>query len=122
VRRYGPDRVAVAIDTAAGRVAPRGATIPVDLTPQDLARQMHDAGIHTVLHTDVHRDGTLRGPDVQGAVALAGLSLAVIVSGGVGSLGHLHEIRGASLAGAVVGRALHEGRFTLEEALACAAA
>lgn len=122
VRRHGAHRLAVAIDVVGDRVAPRGATLRLDLGPHDLATRVHRAGIRTILYTEVGRDGTLAGPDVRGAVALAGIGLAVIASGGVGSLDHLRAAREASLAGAIVGRALHEGRFTLEEALACASA
>jgi phosphoribosylformimino-5-aminoimidazole carboxamide ribotide isomerase len=122
VQRHGPERLAVAVDTTAGRVTPRGRTVALDLTARDLAQRVYDLGIRTVVYTDVRRDGTLTGPDVHGAAALAGIELAVIVSGGVGSLDHLRAVRAASLAGSVVGRALHEGSFTLREALACAAA
>ncbi len=66
-------------------------------------------------------DGTLAGPDVAGARALAQVGLDVIVSGGVGSLDDLRAVRAAGLAGAVVGRALYAGKFTVEEALACVA-
>jgi phosphoribosylformimino-5-aminoimidazole carboxamide ribotide isomerase len=59
---------------------------------------------------------------VDGARALATLGLDVIASGGVASLDDLRRVQGAGLAGAIVGRALYEGRFTLAEALACGAA
>jgi len=67
------------------------------------------------------RDGTLTGPDLVGARAIAALGLDVIVSGGVAWLDDLRRAADAGLAGAVVGRALHERRFTLAEALACVA-
>jgi phosphoribosylformimino-5-aminoimidazole carboxamide ribotide isomerase len=73
------------------------------------------------VYADAARDGQLAGPDVQGAGAIAALGLEVIVSGGVASLDDLRRARDATLAGAIVGRALHEGRFTLREALACVA-
>jgi len=58
---------------------------------------------------------------VAGAQAIAALGLQVIASGGVGSLDDLRRVRDAGLAGAIVGRALYEGRFTLAEALRCVA-
>jgi phosphoribosylformimino-5-aminoimidazole carboxamide ribotide isomerase len=122
VLRCGWERLAVAIDAADGQLMPRGLARRLDLRPSELAARVHDAGIRTALYTDVHRDGTLAGPDIPGAQAIAGFGLAVVVSGGIGSLDHLHAVRRGSLAGAVVGRALHEGRFTLAEALACVAA
>ena len=74
-----------------------------------------------MIYTDVARDGTLAGPDVDGARGIAALGLEVIASGGIASLDDLRRVREAGLAGAIVGRALHEGRFTIAEALACAA-
>jgi phosphoribosylformimino-5-aminoimidazole carboxamide ribonucleotide (ProFAR) isomerase len=120
VRRHGSARLAVAIDTAAGRVKPRGLAVPVDLPPRELAARVRGAGIETVLYTNVERDGTLTGPDIDGAVAMAATRLAVVVSGGIGSLDHVRAARQASLSGVIIGRALHEGRFTLREALGCA--
>jgi len=93
-----------------------------DLTPLELAQRVLGQGARTVIYTDVARDGMLAGPDVAGARAIAALGLDTIASGGVASLADLHAIRAAGLAGAIVGRALYEGRFTLGEALECAAA
>ena len=123
VTRYGADRFAAGIDVRDGRVAPRGGAgggAP-DLTPLALARRAQALGIRTVVYADAARDGTLAGADVAGAQAIAAPGLDVIVSGGVASLEDLRRARAAGLAGAIVGRALHEGRFTLAEALACAA-
>ena len=120
--RHGADRLAVGIDARDGRVAVRGWTEVFDLTALELARRVHAQGAGTVIYTDVTRDGMLAGPDVDGARALAALGLDVIASGGVASLDDLRRVRGAGLAGAIVGRALYEGRFTVAEALACGAA
>ena len=120
--RFGADRLAVGIDARDGRVGPRGSTVDVDLAPVELARRVHSLGARTVIYTDAARDGTLTGPDLVGARALAALGLDVIVSGGVAWLDDLRRAAGAGLAGAIVGRALHERRFTLAEALACVAA
>jgi len=85
-----------------------------------LARAAKAAGIGTVLYTDLGLEGRLAGTDVGGAAALAkAAGVEVVVSGGVHSLEEIARIRDAGLAGAVIGRALYEGRFTLHEALAC---
>jgi phosphoribosylformimino-5-aminoimidazole carboxamide ribotide isomerase len=120
--RHGPERLAVGIDARDGRVAVRGWTEVFDLTALELAQRVRSQGARTVIYTDVARDGMLAGPDVDGARALATLGLDVIASGGVASLDDLRRVQGAGLAGAIVGRALYEGRFTLAEALACGAA
>ena len=120
--RYGAERLAVGIDARDGRVAARGSDLTLALTPLELARRVRSQGARTVIYTDAARDGSLAGPDVDGAHAIAALGLDVIASGGVASLDDLRRVRAAGLAGAIVGRALHEGRFTLREALACVAA
>jgi len=122
--RYGVERLAVGIDARGGKVAPRGAGVEgaPELAVTDLARRLRAQGARTVVYTDVTRDGTLGGPDVAGARALGdGGGLEVIVSGGIATLDDLRAARAAGLAGAIVGRALHEAKFTLAEALACVA-
>ena len=119
--RHGADRLAVGIDARDGRVAARGSPTALDLAPLELARRVQSLGARRVIYTDAARDGSLSGPDLDGARAIAALGLDVIVSGGVASLADLRSAAEAGLAGAIVGRALHEGRFTLAEALACVA-
>lgn len=121
VGRHGPARLAAAVDATAGRVLPRGRAAKVNLDMMALGERLMHAGCVHVIYTDVRRDGLLRGPDIAGAMKLAGLGLEVVASGGVSSLADLTAIRDAGLAGALVGRALHEGRFTLAEALRCVA-
>ncbi len=120
--RHGTDRLAIGIDAKHGQVVVRGWTEVFDLTALELAARVKGQGARTVIYTDVARDGMLAGPDVAGARTIAALGLDVIASGGVASLDDLRQIRDAGLSGAVVGRALYEGRFTLSEALRCVAA
>lgn len=117
--RHGPARLAVAIDARDGRLAARGTTDVYDVTPIDLARRVRAQGIRTVIYADVTRDGKLEGPDIEGGRPIAQLDLQVIASGGVASLDDVRAVRAAGYGGAIVGRALYEGRFTLEEAIAC---
>ena len=119
--RHGADRLAIGIDARDGHVVARGSTEAFEVTPLELAQRLRAQGIRTVIYADVTRDGTLRGPDVAGASAVATAQLDVIASGGIASLDDLRAVRAAGLAGAVVGRALYEGKFTLTEALACVA-
>ena len=124
--RHGTDRLALGLDAQGGRLAPRasgphgGAAGAPAIAVADLARRLHGQGARTVVYTDVTRDGTLAGPDLAGAGTL-GNDLDVIISGGIASLDDLRAARAAGLSGAIVGRALHEARFTLAEALACVA-
>lgn len=120
VDQFAEDCLGVAIDVQDGRAWSRAWARAPEHTPRELAARAQAAGITTVALTELSREGRLGGADVEGAAALArDTGTAVIISGGVGSLDDLHRAEAAGLAGAIVGRALFEGRFTLEEALAC---
>lgn len=122
IQAVGADRLGVALDVAKGRLAPRGAPAgETNVSPLELARRLRSQGIRTVVYTDVPRDGALAGADLDGAARVADLGLDVIVSGGIAGLNEVTRARDAGLAGVVIGRALYEGRFTLAEALQCAA-
>ncbi|MBA3318836.1 MAG: 1-(5-phosphoribosyl)-5-[(5-phosphoribosylamino)methylideneamino] imidazole-4-carboxamide isomerase [Gemmatimonadales bacterium] len=120
VAEIPPARLAVGVDARGGRVAVRGWTETSTLTTADLASRAMAASISTLVYTDVARDGMLEGPDIGGALALQRDGARVIASGGVSSLDDLRSIAAAGLAGAVVGRALYEGRFDLAQALEAA--
>ena len=115
------ERVAVAVDAREGKVAVRGWTEISSLTAVELSRRALGAGIRTLIYTDVARDGMLEGPDLDGALRLQQAGADVVVSGGVSSLADLQRTAEAGLSGAVVGRALYEGRFDLAQALLAAA-
>jgi phosphoribosylformimino-5-aminoimidazole carboxamide ribotide isomerase len=112
-----PERLAVGVDARDGRVALRGWTETSTLTAAELTSRALGSGISTVIYTDVARDGMLQGPDIDGALSLQRQGARVIASGGVSSIDDLRRIAQAGLAGAIVGRALYEGRFELPEAL-----
>lgn len=117
VERAGAARLAVGIDAREGRVAVRGWTETGTERADELAARVVAQGIETVIYTDIGRDGMLVGPDIAGALALQRLGAQVIASGGVATLADLRAIRDAGLAGAIVGRALYERRFTVAEAV-----
>jgi len=114
------ERFAVGVDARDGFVAVRGWTETSPLRTTDLARRVVEQGIGTLIYTDVTRDGMLQGPDLAGAVALQAVGAQVVASGGGASLADLRRIGQAGLAGAIVGRALYEGRIALGDALALA--
>ncbi|HEX9055664.1 MAG TPA: 1-(5-phosphoribosyl)-5-[(5-phosphoribosylamino)methylideneamino] imidazole-4-carboxamide isomerase [Gemmatimonadales bacterium] len=118
VARAGSGRLAVGIDARAGMVAIRGWREETGERAADVAARVIAQGIRTLVYTDVARDGMLEGPDLAGAAALQALGADVIASGGVASLEDLRRARDAGLAGAIVGRAIYEGRFTVGAAVA----
>lgn len=116
--RY-PGRVIVAVDARDGVVTTEGWTEASELTALELSQRAADWGAAAVLYTDVARDGTEEGPNIAATEALATAMngrLDVIASGGVGTLEHIRAVAGTGAASVIVGRALYENRFTLEEA------
>ncbi|MDR0397502.1 MAG: 1-(5-phosphoribosyl)-5-[(5-phosphoribosylamino)methylideneamino]imidazole-4-carboxamide isomerase [Oscillospiraceae bacterium] len=115
--RY-PGRIVCGIDAKAGRAAVRGWVETSRTDAVELARAMRDAGVDWVVYTDIARDGTLSGANADETARLVGLDgLNVIGSGGVGTLDDIRALRDIGCKGAVVGKALYEGRFTLREAI-----
>jgi phosphoribosylformimino-5-aminoimidazole carboxamide ribotide isomerase len=126
--RY-PGRVIVALDAKGGFVAARGWSELSSQRAVDLALGYKDLPIAALLYTDIERDGTEVGPNVAATATLARESgIGVLASGGVGTLDHIRELNRASrdvaggIVGVVLGRALHERRFSLEQAIEAAAA
>lgn len=118
VARFGA-RVVLGLDARDGVVAVRGWEASSGVRAIDLARRAREAGVERAVYTNVAHDGTLRGPDVEGGRRIQEESgLQVTLSGGVGDLEHVRAAARAGLHSCIVGRALLEGRFTLEEALA----
>jgi len=122
-RRF-PEQVAVAVDVRDGKVAVDGWTAASDLDPITLSRRFEDAGVAALIVTDISRDGAMTGVNVDGVGAVAdAVSIPVIASGGVASVADIDALRarrGASIAGAVLGRSLYNGAIAPAEALAAA--
>lgn len=118
VARAGVERVAVGIDARDGIIAIRGWRETGGEPARHVARRVVDQGVRTLVYTDVSRDGMLQGPDLDGAMGLQAMGAEVIASGGVSSLEDVRRVRAAGLAGAIVGRAIYEGRFTVADAVA----
>ncbi len=114
-----PERVVLALDAKDGLVATDGWTETSTRTATDVARSFADVRPWGVLYTDVSRDGTRAGPNVEATARLAGeTGFRVIASGGIGSLDDLRALcKHRGVEAAIVGRALYDGAFTLAEAI-----
>lgn len=122
VRRLAASHpVAVGLDARGREVAVRGWVEGSGADLFELAVAFADAGVAALVVTEISRDGTLEGPDLDGlSQVLAATDIPVIASGGVGSLDDLRslaalESAGRRLSGAIAGRALYEGRFSVTE-------
>jgi len=121
-----PGGIVVAVDARDGMVATRGWADVSDVAVTDLARRFEDAGVASLLFTDVGRDGMLKGCNVEATVDLArSVSIPVIASGGVAGISDIHVLAlhaRDGVEGVITGRALYDGRLDLGAALSVAAA
>jgi phosphoribosylformimino-5-aminoimidazole carboxamide ribotide isomerase len=117
VCRAYPGKVVVAVDARDGVVAVDGWTTSGGITAIELGQRASAWGAAALLYTDVARDGLRGGPNVEATAALArAVDCEVIASGGVGSLDDLRALRDAGIASVVVGRALYDRKFTIDDA------
>ena len=118
VDNFGEEKVAVGIDAKDGLVRIRGWRESSGVSATDLALQMRDTGLRTVIFTDVARDGLNSGLNIQATRELAEKGrLDVIASGGVRSLEDVKAAFDARLCGVIIGRALYDGTVGLREAI-----
>ncbi|MGG3912605.1 1-(5-phosphoribosyl)-5-[(5-phosphoribosylamino)methylideneamino]imidazole-4-carboxamide isomerase [Rossellomorea vietnamensis] len=120
LREYG-DKIAIGLDAKDGYVATHGWLETSALKAVDLGKELAEAGAETFIFTDIATDGMLSGPNVEAVVDLAEQTgKSVIASGGISSLEDLrtlkeYESRGVS--GAICGKSLYTGKFTVSEAV-----
>jgi phosphoribosylformimino-5-aminoimidazole carboxamide ribotide isomerase len=116
----GRERCALAIETRHGMPAMREAgALAVGQRVADVVSRALAHGVRTIVYRDLERDGRLTGVNVAGARRIADAGASVIVAGGVAALDDIRNAGEAGLAGIIVGRALYERRFSLEQAIAC---
>jgi len=116
-----PGQIVVGIDARNGQVATRGWLETSTVTATDLAQQMATAGVAAVIYTDIHRDGTLQGPNLDALRELAiAAPVPIIASGGMSSVTDLLSLLALEplgVNGVIIGRALYTGDILLKEAL-----
>ncbi|MDB5451356.1 MAG: hisA [Phenylobacterium sp.] len=123
--RAWPEQIAVSVDVRKGKVAVQGWTEDSDLDAITVAKRFEDAGVGALIVTDIDRDGTVMGFNVEafGAIADA-VTIPVIAAGGLATIDDIVRLkawRGARIAGAVLGRALYNGAIVPADALKVAA-
>jgi phosphoribosylformimino-5-aminoimidazole carboxamide ribotide isomerase len=119
--RRHPTRIAIGIDARGGKVATEGWARTSEMTAEELALRLEDAGAAAIVYTDIERDGARTGVNVEATAALARrLETPVIASGGVALLADLEQLKQVEpdgVIGVVVGRALYEGSVEIKAAL-----
>jgi len=120
VRKYGK-RIAIAIDAREGRVCTFGWKRDSESTPLELAKTVASLGVERIIYTDILRDGTLKGPNIEMTMRIAQKTgLKVIASGGVSTLAEIEELKKLEkfgIEGVIIGKALYERRIELKEAI-----
>ncbi len=116
-----PEQIMIGIDARDGKVATRGWLTTSDVMAVDLAKRMTSVGIAGIIYTDIHRDGTMQGPNIEALRQLAeNVDVPVIASGGVSSITdllNLVSLESVGVTGAIVGKAIYTGDIQLREAI-----
>ena len=120
-----PEQIAVSVDVRKGKVAVEGWTADSELDAITVARRFEDAGVAALIVTDIDRDGTVMGFNVEAFGAMAdAVSIPVIAAGGLATVDDIVKLKarkGVPVAGAVLGRALYNGAINPAQALEIAA-
>jgi len=118
--RY-PGRVAVGIDARDGMVAIKGWVEVTDRSAFELASRLEGLGVAAIIYTDISRDGTLTGPNIETTRRMAeSVSIPVVASGGISSIEDIENYRGVPIEGIIIGKALYSGAVDLAEAIRAA--
>ena len=111
-------KIAIGIDAKAGKVSGGGWLEDSDVNYIELAQLMSEAGAKTIIYTDISKDGTLAGPDLEGLDALnKAIPADVIASGGVATIDDLKALSALGLSAAICGKSIYKGTLSLAEAL-----
>ena len=117
-KQFGDEAVIVALDNKDGRIMVEGWKTATALTMKEALEKFTSLGVKTFLITSIAQDGMLSGPDLKTlSEAVKFPNAKIIAAGGIGSLNDLSALKRIGVEGAVIGKALYEGRFTLKEAI-----
>lgn len=117
-RKFGAESVIVALDNKDGLIMVEGWKTATAMTVENALEKYTGLGVRRFLITSIAQDGMLNGPDLQ-TLSQAALvpNAKIVAAGGIGSIGDLAALKEIGVEGAVIGKALYEGRFTLKEAI-----
>lgn len=117
VNAYG-DKIAVGIDAKNGYAAAEGWTQTSDIYFTDLAKKMEQCGVKTIIYTDISKDGTLSGPNLEQLDEInSAVSCNIIASGGVTDINDIKALKSLGLYGAICGKSIYSGSLDLKQAL-----
>lgn len=112
-------RLVLGLDARDGKIAVAGWEETTDTLAVDIAAKVSDWPLAAIVYTDIATDGTLKGPNIEQTLAICKAThVPIVASGGVGTLSHLRVLRELPIQGSIIGRALYESSFTIEQAIA----
>jgi phosphoribosylformimino-5-aminoimidazole carboxamide ribotide isomerase len=112
------DRIAVGLDARDGRLAAAGWLDQTDVSAETVAVDLRQSGVQGFIYTDICRDGTLTGPNLDALSSLVSLlDRGVIASGGIGTIADVDAVARTGADGVIIGRALYDGRVELKQAI-----
>jgi phosphoribosylformimino-5-aminoimidazole carboxamide ribotide isomerase len=118
--KKNPGRIVVSIDQSGGTVMVKGWKESAGVKVADAIAQFKSIGIEEFLLTSIERDGTLEGPDIQTLADAAGSGAEIIASGGIASIEDVIKVRCAGCASVILGKAMYDGKVSVERAKAMA--
>lgn len=117
VKKYG-DKIAVGVDARDGKVAVSGWLETTEIDSLDFCKKLRDAGVKTVIYTDISKDGTLSGTNIEIYEKLSEIeNLDIIASGGITFEEEIKKLTSMNIYGAIVGKAVYAGKLDLERVL-----
>jgi len=118
VKKYG-ERIAVGIDARNGMASGDGWLSDSGINYLDLAKRMEDIGVRYIIYTDISKDGTLSGPNLEQLGKINGtVSCDIIASGGIHTMKDIMDLKEMGLYGAICGKSIYKGTLSLSEAIA----
>lgn len=119
-KKYG-DKIAVGVDAKNGKVAVNGWLEDSGIDSVEFCKKLADAGVKTIIYTDISKDGMLSGCNLDIYKELCQIEgIDIVASGGVTSAAEVKKLKEYGCAGVIIGKAIYEGKITLEDALECA--
>ncbi len=118
ITRFGADKIVIGIDAKNGMVATDGWEKLSNFNAVQLALQMKELGVQTIVYTDISKDGMLQGPNIEHTEKMVKITgMNIIASGGVSSMKDLDDLNSIPVYGAIIGKAIYEKRIDLAEAV-----
>lgn len=118
IREFGSERVVVGIDAKNGMVSVEGWLDSSTVHYLDLAKEMERVGVSTIIFTDIAKDGTLEGPNLQQLSMLSkAVSCNIVASGGISDINDIRRLKELGLYGAICGKSIYKGTLDLAEAV-----